>query len=157
MEYEYQLYYLSSQFYQAYPQNLFPEIEYKSTRAYACMLIDTHDGYFICVPFRSNIRHKNAFRFKHSIRSQKNASGLDYSKIAIISNDDYLDSSKAVYIDGDEYKEFITNANHIAKAAVKYVDDYILHVTAVKPLDEKEYTRKYGFSTLPYFHDILFP
>ncbi len=70
MDYLAQIYLLSSKFIQDYPSCDYPELMYKQGRPYACLLIDTHDGYFICVPFRSSISHKNGYTtlvYFHSI------------------------------------------------------------------------------------------
>ena len=61
MKYSSELLLLSSKFIQDYPPDTYPELMYKHGRPYACLLIESHDDYFICVPFRSSIGHKNAF------------------------------------------------------------------------------------------------
>ena len=81
MEYLSQVYLLSAKFVQDHPAAAYPELMHKQGRPYTCLLIDSHDGFFICVPFRSSINHKNAFFFKGTARSQRTKSGLDYSKI----------------------------------------------------------------------------
>ena len=83
MEYDFEIYQLSSKFFADYPETQFPELMHKFGRPYSCLLIDSHDGYFICIPFRSSIGHKNSFMFKNTQRSQRTKSGLDYSKIVI--------------------------------------------------------------------------
>ena len=60
------------------------ELLKKKERRYACLLIQSHYGYFICIPYRTEISHKYAYHFRKSSRSQKHRSGLDYTKIAII-------------------------------------------------------------------------
>lgn len=64
LEFDSKVYLLSSRFANDYPLSLYPELMYKQGRPYTCLLIETHDDYFICVPFRSSINHKNAFLFK---------------------------------------------------------------------------------------------
>lgn len=39
--------------------------------------------------------------------------------------------------------------------ALEYVEDYVAHIKGHKPMHPAEYKRKYGFSTLQYFHDEL--
>jgi len=155
MEYDSELYLLSVKFTQDYPSAVYPELMYKHGRPYTCLLIDSHDGYFICVPFRSSIGHKNAFLFTGTVRSRKTKSGLDYSKIAIIKNSNYLDSDTTAVIDQDEYTEMIKNLPTIVSEATDYVDTYIKHITGIKPLHPRAFSRKYQYSTLPYFHDIM--
>ena len=154
MEFTVQMKQLSENFRLAYPESEYPELLWKPGRPYACLLIDTHQGYFICVPFRSSIRHKNAYFFKESERSKRTQSGLDYSKIAIIDNPTYFSEEPAV-IDKDEYNETIRHMDGIVAEVTKYVEEYIQHKTGTAVLHEKAFERKYKFSTLAYFHDIL--
>ena len=138
MDYLSQIYLLSTKFVQDYPSSTYSELMYKQGRPYTCLLIDTHDVYFICVPFRSSINHKNAFFFKGTERSQKTKSGLDYSKIVIINNPDYIDSTTAAVVDQDEYNEMMTHLPQIVKEAVSYVVTYINHVNGTAPLHPKQ-------------------
>ncbi len=103
MEYDSKLSLLSSKFTQDYPPTTYPELMHKHGRPYTCLLVEAHDDYFICVPFRSSIGHKNAFLFTGTARSKKSKSGLDYTKIAIIKDNDYFDSATAAIVDQDEY------------------------------------------------------
>ena len=63
MEFEVAIYQLSAEFIRNYPSQQYPELMYKKGRPYSCLLIDLHLDYFICVPYRSSIHHKNAFFF----------------------------------------------------------------------------------------------
>lgn len=155
MDYIAQVYLLSQKFIQDYPLAVYSELLYKPGRPYACLLIETHEGYLICVPFRSNIQHKNAFLFKNTLRSLNSQSGLDYSKMVLIQNKDYLDLSKTAVVDQDEYNEMRANLPKIVGQVYRYIGTYMDHVTGVKPLHPQGYARKYGFSTLPYFHDVM--
>ena len=103
-ESDYQILKLTKLFYQKYPNPPFTEIVNKNNRAYNCLLFQSHYDYYICVPYRTEISHKYAFRFKKSKRSKIHKSGLDYTKIIIVSNGDFIDG-KDVLIDKDEYKE----------------------------------------------------
>lgn len=154
MDFDYQIYKLSSKFTNDYPITLYPEVLEKPDRPHYCLLIDTHCDYFICVPYRSNILHNNAFHFKNTNRSNRSRSGLDYSKIVIIKDCGYLDDRNVV-IDQDEYNNTIKNAAKIVTEATTYVDQYIAHINGTAPLHKREYERKYKYSTLPYFHDEL--
>lgn len=155
MDYDVKIYLLSSKFTADYPSSLYPELMHKPGRPYSCLLIDTHSDYLICVPYRSSVNHKNAFLFKGTERAKRTKSGLDYSKIVLIQNPNYIDSSAKPVIDRDEYKETIQHLPKIVKEVTGYLDDYINHITAVAPLHEREFSRRYRFSTLPYFHDIM--
>ena len=141
-------------FYKDYTNPPYREILEKKGRAYNCLLFQTHYGYFICVPYRTEITHTYAYHFKNSGRSVEHKSGLDYTKIIIVKNSDYIDKKSAI-IDKDEYKETMQNFDRIKKEVLRYVEEYIAHVRGTKILYYKEYERRYKFSTLPYFHKEL--
>ena len=155
MEFDSQIYLLSSKFMHDYPVELYPELMYKMGRPYTCLLIDTHDDFFICVPFRSNIQHKNAYLFKNTARSRHSRSGLDYTKIVLIKDGRYINSASKAVVDQDEYIETMRNLSQIAREADDYVDSYVNHIQEISPLHPRDFLRKYRYSTLPYFHDIL--
>lgn len=90
---------LSDSFYNTYDPSSCPEILQKSNRAYNIAVFNSHKGYYVCVPFRSNITHKYAYRFKKSKRSKYNKSGVDYKKMIIIRNLDYIDDDNIAVID----------------------------------------------------------
>lgn len=155
MEYVSELSLLSSKFMRDYPSVKFPELMHKSERPYTCLLIESHDDYFICVLFRSCIGHKNAFLFTQTARSKKTRSGLDYSKIVIIKNIDYFDLPATPIVDQDEYTEMIKNLPTIVKEANDYVSAYIRHINGSAAMHPREFLRKYQYSTLPYFNNII--
>lgn len=154
MEYDLDITLLSNDFLKKYPKNLYPEILHKPGRPYSCLLLEYYDEFFICVPFRSHINHKNAYLFKNSARSRKSSSGLDYSKSVIIKDIKYLDNSPAI-VDKDEYKEMVSHIARITHEVCNYVSGYINHVNKTKVLHNKEFHRKYAYSTLKYFHDVM--
>lgn len=102
-ENDYQILKLTDTFYETYPNPPFVEILKKRKRAYSCILFQTHFDYYICVPYRTEISHNYAYHFKSSVRSRKHRSGLDYTKIVIISNNEHIDS-KGALVDQDEYR-----------------------------------------------------
>lgn len=155
MDFVAELYRLSPAFIAAYPSDVYPELMYKSARVYNCLLVDTHADFYICIPYRSHVSHNNGFFFQHSNRSKRTRSGLDYSKIVLIAKSEYLDSATPAIIDKDEYNETMRNIKRIVREAVAYVDGYANHVLGKKHLPQSTFLRKYQFSTLPYFHDIL--
>ena len=154
MNVDVKIYQLSEQFLRDYPAEKYPELMYKKGRPYSCLLIDLHLEYHICIPYRSSIHHKNAFLFTGTERSRRTKSGLDYSKMVLIQKNTYLDG-KNVVVDQDEYNETIRNIRKIAGEAVDYLDGYICHVNGTHPLHPRSYARKYQYSTLPYFHDVM--
>lgn len=153
-EVDYQILRLTDLFYHAYPNPPYLEILEKRKRAYNCLLFQTHYNYFICIPFRTEISHKYAYHFRNSKRSQKHKSGLDYTKIVIIKNNEYIDARDTI-IDNDEFNETMIHLEKIKKEALEYVEDYIMHVNGAHRLHEAEFKRKYQFSTLKYFHEEL--
>lgn len=153
MQYEYQIYRLSDKFYADYPYKLYPEILYKKQRPYNCILVDINTDYFICLPFRTNINHSNCYHFKRSRRSKAARSGIDYSKMVIITDLDYMEDNAVV--DSDEYREMVENIDRIVREAVDYLMGYIGHKKGTRVLHSREYSRKYSRSSLPYFDPVL--
>ena len=47
------------------------------------------------------------------------------------------------------------NIDKIVNDAVNYVETYIKHASGEKTLHPREYDRLYGYSTLPYFNNLL--
>lgn len=92
--------------------------------------------------------------FHGTKRSRENKLGLDYTKIVLISKDNYI-SDKKVVVDDDEYNEVKKNVVQIVTEVLNYVDDYINHVTGITVIHPKQFARKYKYSTLPYFHDVM--
>ncbi|MDD5804255.1 type III toxin-antitoxin system TenpIN family toxin [Blautia sp. HCP3S3_H10_1] len=153
-ENDYQILKLTDAFFQAYPNPPYIEILKKKERAYNCLLFQTHYNYCICIPFRSEISHLYAYHFKKSKRSKKHKSGLDYSKIVIVKNLEYIGTQNAI-IDHDEFKETMRHMERIKKESLKFVEDYVAHMDKRQLLPEKEFKRRYTYSTLKYFHDEL--
>lgn len=154
MDCKVEIYQLSAEFMRDYPAEKYPELMCKWGRPYSCLLIETMFDYYICIPYRSSIRHKNAYLFKGTERSQRTKSGLDYTKMVLIQKKIYL-NSKNVVVDQDEYTETVRNIRKIAEDAVGYLEGYIQHVNGTHVLHPREYARRYQYSTLLYFHDIM--
>ena len=144
---------LSSAFFAAYPLSEYPELMQKDARPYMCLLVRSAD-YYLCVPFRSCIQHKFAYHFTGTVRSQKTKSGLDFKKTVVIKDASYIETNSVV-VDNDEYTEMMVHIQRIVNDACAYVLDYINHIKGTKVLHEREFSRRYQYSTLPYFHDIL--
>lgn len=145
---------LTEPFYQCYPNPPYREMLKKKKRAYNCLLFQTHYDYFICIPYRSEITHSYAYLFKKSKRSKKHKSGLDYTKILIVNKTEYLDDKDAL-IDKDEYNETMQNADRIKREALSYVEEYVAILNKKKTIHPSEFRRKYGMSSLQYFHQEL--
>ena len=67
MEIDYAVYSLSDRFYEKYPNPPYKELLKKKERGYACLLIQSHYGYFICIPYRTEISHKYAYHFRNRL------------------------------------------------------------------------------------------
>ena len=153
--FDYQVLKLTKQFYDDYPNPPYKEIVRKDTRPYNCLLIQSCYEYFICIPYRSHIKHRYAYKFKNSIRSKRTDSGLDYSKIVIVKNTSYIDGMDAI-VDKDEYNETRANIEYIKKDSQLYINDYVEHLIGKsEKYDAKEFARIYRYSTLQYFRDEL--
>ncbi len=150
----YQILRLTDAFYNVYPNPPYVEMLKKKQRAYSCLLFQTHYDYFICIPYRSEISHKYAYLFKKSARSRQHKSGLDYTKIVIIKNSDYIDNKDAI-IDKDEFNETIANFKKIKSEALEFVEAYVAHINKSRILHISEFKRRYTYSSLQYFHAEL--
>lgn len=152
--FDFQILNLTHQFFVDYPDPPYKEIIRKENRPYNCLLLQSHYGYFICVPYRSHINHKYAFKFKSSCRSKKTKSGLDYSKTTIITKPDYIGSANAI-IDKDEFNETRNNIHIIKNDVQHFIDNYVDYQHGISSYNEKEFNRIYQYSTLKYFHKEL--
>ena len=146
---------MSAAFFDAYPQDDYPEILMKNSRPYTCLVIETQEDYLICIPFRSSIRHKEAFFFTNTNRSKRTRSGLDYKKTIIIKDFSYIDTNSSVVVDNDEFVAMMTNITKIVNDVHVYISKYVNHKKGIAPLHKREFERRYQYSTLPYFDDIL--
>lgn len=153
-DFDFQILRLTNKFYHDYPKEKYTELLEKIGRSYNCVLFQSHYGYFVCVPYRSEIRHNNAFKFRNTKRSKNHSSGLDFTKIVIVKNPEYISSESSI-IDFDEYIKTKHNIKRIASEAISYVDCYVNHVKKINILGDKEFQRKYLYSTLKYFHNEL--
>lgn len=97
-ENDYQILKLTTRFYEEHPDPPYHEILKKNQRAYNCLLFQSHYDYYICVPYRSEISHPYSFKFKKTQRSKSHRSGLDYTKIVIITKSEYIDTKMLLLI-----------------------------------------------------------
>lgn len=155
MDYTVDICRLSQNFYVTYPETSYPEIMRKDERPYTCLMIETHEDYLICIPFRSSIHHNDAFIFSNTSRCARSRSGLDYKKVILVKNNSYIDNTNPAVIDNDEYTAMMMNIEKIVSDINSYIQKYKKHVTGIETMHHREFLRHYQFSTLPYFHDIL--
>ena len=146
----YRLIRLSDSFYAEHPKELFPEILEKKNRVYTCLMISINSDFFICIPFRANINHNNAFLFKNTKRSRFKRSGLDYSKIVIISDLRYISDDIAL-VDNDEFSEMRKHIALISREVYRYILRFREYCSGKKDMHTQEYERCYKYSTLRYF------
>ncbi|MGL5676990.1 MAG: type III toxin-antitoxin system TenpIN family toxin [Cellulosilyticaceae bacterium] len=154
MEYDFQVLRLTNDFYSAYPKTQYPEILEKKERAYNCIVFEINSDHFVCIPYRTEIRHQYRYAFKKSARSRQHKSGLDYTKMIIVRNSAYIDTNQAI-VDNDEYIETITNIETIKAQVFLFLNDYIKHIQGEALLHPVEYKRRYQYSPLKYFHREL--
>lgn len=67
----------------------------------------------------------------------------------------YLDLATPAVVDQDEYKETVLHLPRIVREVYSYISDYKDDLNCVRKLHPKEWQRRYGMSTLPYFEDFL--
>ena len=149
IKWEYEIRKLSSDFFLSYPKSKYPEILTKQSRSYDVIIFETYNNYYVCVPFRSHIRH----RWGKILRPSPDQHGIDYSKMIIIKDENYIDSLSI--IDSAEMAAFRSNIATIHKEVFEYLNTYINHVNGTNPIPQKSFDRKYGKSTWPYFHEQL--
>ena len=108
------------------------------------------DGNNFAIPFRTNIRHNNCYKFKDSSRPTDSVTGLDYSKAVIINDSSYIGSPAR--INDREYIELDRNYYAIIKRFKEYVKGYISFVNGTH---NPYIARRYRYTTLQYFHNEL--
>lgn len=91
-------------------------------------MLECFEDFYVCIPFRSNIQHGYAYKFKDSARAKQVSSGLDYSKILIIKDSKYIADGTTI-VDKDEYNEAMKNMSRITEEVVEYIQEYINHIT----------------------------
>ncbi len=153
-EYDFQVLKLTDDFYNAYTRAQYREILEKNDRPYNCIIFEVSNDYFVCVPYRTEIKHQYAYHFRRTTRSIQHKSGLDYTKMVIVKNTIYLGCVQAV-IDNDEYIETVSNIHRIKDEAFDFLEKYIKHVKGESLLHHSEYRRRYQYSPLKYFHSEL--
>lgn len=140
---------LSEAFYEDYPHDEYPEMEFKIGRPYVVLLVEINRVTF-AIPLRTNVRHSSCYKFRTSDRKTASVTGIDFSKAVVISKDHYLDVEAS--INDKEYLELQEKAFYIVSKFKRYVDGYIEY----KKHGGNEFiAKRYQFSTLQYFDDLL--
>lgn len=138
-------YFLSDAFFDAYPNDLYPEIEAKRGRPYAFYLIELQDGVWFAIPLRRHVSHPFVFRTSDS-------GGLDYSKAIPIFDIRYVDTSRRAFVRKEEYPLMQRSVGAIKDG----LRDYLAHYKQARKHPER--TRNatlIRYSTLQYFEDEL--
>lgn len=146
---KYKLNYLTEDFYNKYNSDSYPEIENKVNRPYMVMLIQI-EGNTFAIPFRTNIKHNNCYKFENSSRPTESVTGLDYSKAVVVNDKRYI--GVPARINDMEYTELDTNYHIIIKRFTTFVKGYIKYANGT--LNEFQ-AKKYKYTTLKYFHNEL--
>ena len=113
------------------------------------MLIQFENNTF-AIPFRTNVKHNNCYKFENSSRSTDSITGLDYSKAVIVNESKYI--GEATRINDMEYTELDANYHIIIKQFSTFVKNYIKYANG--KLNEYQ-VKKYQYTTLKYFHKEL--
>ena len=146
---KYKLNYLTAEFYNRYNPEEYPEIENKVNRPYMVMLVQIEDNIF-AIPFRTNVKHSNCYKFKNSSRQTNSVTGLDYSTAVIVNDSKYIGA--AARINDAEYTELDKNYYYITKQFTSFVKNYIKYANG--KLNEYQ-AKKYKYTTLKYFRKEL--
>jgi len=142
---------LTQTFYNDYPHIQYPEILHDVLRPYSIALF-TFVDYYVGVPFRTYMKHNNGFLFSAKPIPHSRP-GLDYTKIVVFDKNEYV--GQLANIDNNQQSEFIQNIATISQEIDDYIQVYINHCKGINVLHPRAFQRKYGYSTLKYFHDIL--
>lgn len=142
---KYKLNYLTEEFYNEYNSADYPEIESKSNRPYLVMLVQIENNTF-AIPFRTNVKHNNCYKFEKSSRPTDTITGLDYSKAVIVNDSKYIGT--AARINDMEYTELDANYHIIIKQFTLFVKNYMKYASG--KLNQYQ-AKKYQYTTLKYF------
>lgn len=101
---------LTESFYHHYPAPPYNEILQKKDRPHCCLSVQMGHSCFLCIPYRTEIHHRYAYKFTSSQRSIAHKSGLDYTKMIIFCQNNFIDTEPGI-LDQDEYIETIRHIN----------------------------------------------
>lgn len=138
--------FLSNEFYEAYPEEEYPEIEQKHNRPYIQVYVKI-DGVQFAIPLRSGINHP------HVLWTDKpNNCGVDFSKAVVIKQESYIDFSVEPHLRQNEFDVLRGKDNAIKARMQKYIKKYKY---AKKNLSKAANKLLIRYSTLQYFEDEL--
>jgi protein AbiQ len=137
--------FLSENFFAAFPNPPFSEIEQKHDRPYIAFVVKI-EGHSWAIPFRSNIKHKNAF-----FTDAAKGCGIDYSKAVLVDNSNFIDEKRKAWLRQSEFEAIRGKDFEIYQGFKRYIKMY---KKALKS-GHVRYSHLLKFSTLQYFEDAL--
>lgn len=137
---------LSSKFYTLFPASKFPEMLHKQDRPYLVLLVKINNNNF-ALPFRTNIRHNECYKFAKTTRNTSSSTGIDFTKAVIIHDITLLGNSTR--INSAEFSDLRKNSHKIISKFESYLKNYIQYAQDTKSVFNAQ---KYAFSSLQYFH-----
>ena len=137
---------LSDRFFATYPSAEFPEIEQKPDRPYVQIRI-TVDGVDFAAPLRSHIRHPFAF-----LTDEENKCGVDFSKVIVLKEDWYIDSTQSPRIRQNEFDALRNSERVLSLELKKYIRSY---KRAKRNIESLQNAKIVQYSTLQYFENEI--
>lgn len=108
------------------------------------------DNNIFALPFRTNIKHNNCYKFQYSSSPTDSVTGIDFSKAVIVNNKEYI--GDIAEIDNKEYVELNDRIAFIISKFRTYIKGYYNYASG----KANEYqSKKYKYTTLKYFHSEL--
>ena len=138
--------FMSASFYNAYPENIYPEIEQKMNRPYI-YVATLINGVQFAVPLRSNIGHGYVLW-----TDKPNRCGLDFSKSIVIERNEYIDANRTPHIRQHEFDSLRGKEYIIQKKLASYIKNYKKAKSKQHIAANRELCR---YSTLQYFERYL--
>lgn len=110
--------FLSDEFYAAYPNAKYPEMEQKKDRPYIQVCVEI-DGVQYAIPLRSDIHHP------HVLWTDKaNNCGVDFSKAVVITDEKYIDIVREPHLRQNEFDALRGKDYKISQKMKKYIEKY---------------------------------
>jgi hypothetical protein len=138
--------FLSEAFYDKYTLSEYPEIEHKKSRPYILLVLNIN-GQEWGIPMRSGISHHYCF---WTNKAEKR--GVDYTKAVLVSDEKFIDETRAPHIREDEFKALRGKEYILQTSFEKYILKY------KKAYTDQSKSRNLtlcSYSTLQYFHEAI--
>lgn len=151
MQFTFKICRLSHKFYTVMPSKNYPEIMTDLQRPYFVMQTQKLPNLYICVPFRTNVYHKECYKLPIVIPNTSPA--IDYSKTLLIENDAYV--GEQVLINKMQYKALRSHVVTVATEIIRYIERYKSFLENPRLLQTSAYRKRYQYTTLKYFSHFL--